>query len=248
MGATSGLNSLKHPHRHFTNRSKYMADIRYPKIDLTEVKGVLIDIDNTLYTYDPMHEEALERCYADYQHITINKSLLPVSSTDYKGQYREARNAVTERLRPSGACRSRLLAFQKLYESLNVSGSYSVATRHSDLYWSTFYERMQLASDAEDFLKECTQRSIPLCVVTDMLMNVQVRKLEALGLSQQIPLMVSSEETGKEKPAAIMFQTALMKLHLRPEEVIMIGDSEAKDIKGAESLGIKSYKVEVITL
>jgi len=45
-----------------------------------------------------------------------------------------------------------------------------------------------------------------------------------------------------------MFKTALKKLKLKPNEVIMIGDSESKDIKGAEALGIRPYKISIINI
>jgi putative hydrolase of the HAD superfamily len=49
---------------------------------------------------------------------------------------------------------------------------------------------------------------------------------------------------GIEKPNKKMFQSALEKLRLSTDQVIMIGDSIDKDISGAEEMGIKSYLVK----
>ena len=51
---------------------------------------------------------------------------------------------------------------------------------------------------------------------------------------------MTSEEAGKEKPDKKMFTLAMEKLNLFPEQIIMIGDSFQKDVKGAEAVGIHS--------
>jgi putative hydrolase of the HAD superfamily len=105
---------------------------------------------------------------------------------------------------------------------------------------------MQLADDARLFLLDVYEKNIPICFVTDLTAAIQLRKVGKLGLEKMVKFMVSSEEAGVEKPDETMFKLAAEKLKLSYPDLIMIGDSEKKDIAGAEALGIKAYKVEFI--
>ena len=102
---------------------------------------------------------------------------------------------------------------------------------------------MNINKNALLFIQKCRKLNIDICIVTDMIAKIQIRKLQKLGISQYIKYLVTSEEVGVEKPNHKIFQTALNKLDLPSQNVIMIGDNEEKDIKGAESIGIKSYKI-----
>jgi putative hydrolase of the HAD superfamily len=95
----------------------------------------------------------------------------------------------------------------------------------------------------EAFLQEAKDKGIKMCIVTDLTAQIQMRKWIKLDLGRYIDFLVSSEEAGIEKPASYMFELAMEKLGVKAEDCIMIGDSEEKDIKGAEALGIKAYKV-----
>ena len=215
--------------------------IKFPNIDLSEVKGVLIDLDNTLYHYDGCHLRAIKECYYHYK-----KHFDSTISFDYFADfYRRKRDIVTKRLSPAGACRSRLFAFQEMFEELNLNNNWQLAAEYDTIYWDSIIENMIIVRDALVFLEECKKLKIDVCVVSDMTANIQIRKLQKLGVGNYIKYLVTSEEVGAEKPDSRMFKTALKKLKLKPQEVIMIGDSESKDIKGAESLGIKAYKTFV---
>jgi len=218
--------------------------IKFPSINLNGIKGVLLDLDNTLYHYDSSHLKAINECYFHYNK-NINKDL---SFVDFSNIYLQKRDLVTKRLSPQGACRSRLFAFQAMFEEAKLEGSFELANEYDEIYWSNLINNMKLAKDASIFLKKCQNSSIDICIVSDMIANIQIKKIQKLGIAKNIKYLVTSEEVGTEKPDPRIFQTALDKLNLGPKEVIMIGDSENKDIKGAQALGIKSYKVLVENL
>jgi len=221
-----------------------MSKIMFSKIDLEGVKGVLIDIDNTLYAYEPVHQIAIKACYNLFvKEITGKTSLF---FEQFYNKYRQKRKDVTERLKPQSACRSRLFAFQAMFEEMNLKHAFNQALEFEGLYWNTLIKNMQLCEGAEKFLKECEEKEIKICAVSDMQAHFQIQKLQALKVNHLIDYLVTSEEVGAEKPAGIMFETALKKLQLNPEEVIMVGDNEEKDIQGATVLGIKSFLVEFV--
>lgn len=68
-----------------------------------------------------------------------------------------------------------------------------------------------------------------------------MRVLEDLayfGLDNLIDVLVSSEEVGFRKPHPLIFETALERLAVRPDETVMVGDSYEADILGARAAGI----------
>lgn len=219
------------------------SDIDFPEIDLYQVKGVLIDLDDTLYRYEPCHNHAIKTCCD----VAISR-WLTIDAEAFFSCYREQRIRVTETLKHGSCARSRQLAFLWLFESFGIPQAYHHAEEFDQLYWSSFISFMKPASAALKLLSDCKQANIPVCLVSDMQMSVQVKKLEALGMIDLIGFMVTSEETGIEKPAPAMFQAALSKLGLLPSEVIMIGDSHTKDCVGAERIGIKAYQVKEFVL
>lgn len=214
-----------------------LAKILFPEIDLNGVKAVLLDLDNSLYLYEPCHQHALKKCFDQYP--------LNISFEKFCETYRSCREAVVERLKPQGACRSRFFAFLLMLESANHPQAYIDALKLDKLYWDSFISVMILESDAKDFLLKCKKEEVRICLVTDMLATTQVKKIQQLQIADYVDFMVTSEEVGCEKPSPKMFETALNKLQLTKSEVIMIGDDEKKDVAGAEKFAIKAYQVKI---
>lgn len=215
-----------------------METYEFSNIPLENCEGVLIDLDDTLYSYDERHSFAIEKVHSDlFTHF---------SKDIFLKKYRDARNLVTNRLAPQGPCRSRLLAFLHMYEIDDVIASYQRAYEADALYWDSFIQDMRLAPEADLFLTRCANANIPVCVVSDMTTHIQIRKLEKLGLLEKIQYLVTSEEVGAEKPDPKMFLAGMEKLGIiTPSKTLMIGDSYSKDILGAECLGIPAYLISV---
>ena len=215
----------------------------YQDIPIFDVSGVLIDIDNTLYEYAPCHAQGLLQAFLAFEKIHLSSS--SISYEEFKVSYRQKRKEVTQRLAYHGSCRSRLLAFQSLFEDLSLKASYNLALLCEDVYWNSFLQVMSPQPEAMDFLIRCKESQIQTCAVTDMQASIQIKKLNQLKVDKYIDFIVSSEEVGAEKPNPCIFKAALCKLKLKADQVIMIGDNEAKDIKGAQVLGIKGYQIKI---
>jgi putative hydrolase of the HAD superfamily len=99
---------------------------------------------------------------------------------------------------------------------------------------------MVLHSEILEFLKECRQKRIKICIISDLTTKLQFQKIINLRIENFIDFFVSSEEAGEDKPGKNIFLLALKKLNLNPDEVLVIGDSYEKDIVGARHLGIKA--------
>ncbi|MGL4524474.1 MAG: HAD family hydrolase [Spirochaetia bacterium] len=210
----------------------------FPDVDIDNVGGIMIDIDDTLYEYEVCHKRAINACYQLFK----KQFGLPISLENFIHSYRNKRKEVTNRLLGQGCCRSRGLAFQSLFEELGISCAYKYALQQENLYWDIFIKKMKVNPKAKALLKLAKTKQIPVCAVTDMQTHFQVRKIAKLGLEKYITYLVTSEEVGQEKPSRRIFEYALAKLGSKAYNTVMIGDSLEKDIIGARNIGLKSYQ------
>lgn len=197
---------------------------------MNKYKGILLDIDNTLYNYNITHRIAknkvLEFCINE---LKLEKDII-------ESAYEVGRKKVHIELSETAASHNRLLYFQKMCEILNIN-SLDYAFIIYNIYWDTFLENMLPFDGIYNLLEKYKNK---ICLVTDLTAHIQYRKIEKLKLNKYIDNVVTSEEVGREKPHPYMFISALEKLNLQKHEVCMIGDSFKKDIFGASHLGIDS--------
>lgn len=211
--------------------------ITFDEIDLTGIKGMLVDFDNTLYEYEPCHKKGLRSAYEK-----VNE-WHPISFEDFIVAYKKAQKVVKERVGLVAASHSRILYFQTLLEEFFGKTMIEESLVLESVYWDSFYETIQYQEEALTFLKNAQNNTIKICLVTDLTTTVQFRKMVASRLISYVDYVVTSEEAGKEKPDKAVFSLALDKLCMKADEVIMIGDDGIKDIQGAIQQGIRAYQV-----
>ncbi len=212
-----------------------IADLK--NIYLSCFKGILIDLDDTIYSYQKAHIIALEHCFQNFEKIHS------VQREQFFKDYRWHRDEIVRRLSPQGSCRSRLLAFQELFEEYKLPRAYVLALDFENIYWNQLIESAEPQPEVLEFLKRCKSHGLPVCVVTDMTSYQQILKIKKMGLENLIDYLVTSEEIGAEKPDPRIFQMALRKLKLSNHDVLMIGDHLEKDIQAAKNLEIQTCHI-----
>ena len=168
------------------------------------------------------------------------EKVLGVDEKTFRETYTQARTIVRGRLKDTAAQHSRVLLMQTALELLGKN-PFDYLLEMYDVYWNFFLDDMQPYDGAIDFLRGLKAAGVKISTCTDMTAHIQYRKLAKLKLDRYIDFMVTSEETGFEKPAPIMFNTALRKMHLRPEETAYFGDALDRDVQGAASVGITPF-------
>jgi len=174
-------------------------------------KALLIDLDDTLYSYQDCHKIALQTVLETYN----------LTHQDYDRAYTEVKKHNTH-------THDRLLYFS---EMLNDKARDAV-----NLYWEKFYDNITPFPGVVRFIQWNIDHGIKICIVTNFDREIQQKKLEILGLDMLN--MVSCSDTGVDKPHRLMFLEALHILKHPVEECLMIGDSHACDIIGACNVGI----------
>lgn len=198
------------------------------------IKGVIFDIDGTLYDYFSNDKIAVQSL------CKYAKENLNVEEEDFRRFYSEARQIVKERLTDGGARHSRVLFCQSVLELLGKNPFCHILKMY-DIYWNSFLENMKPFDGVLEFIGKLKSSGKKISICTDMTAHIQYRKIERLGLKNFIDCMVTSEETGLEKPSPVMFNLALKKLNVTAEQTAYFGDSLERDIEGALNVGIKPF-------
>jgi putative hydrolase of the HAD superfamily len=68
------------------------------------------------------------------------------------------------------------------------------------------------------------------------------RDLERQGLAERLDVAVFSSEVGRRKPDPAIFETALERLRVAPEDALFVGDRLYEDIRGAGELGMTTVQ------
>ena len=194
------------------------------------IRAVLIDIDNTILDFNKSAIAAINQCAKKHG---IN---LP---DNYARIFFEVNDKLWGLLEQS------VIVKQDIY----------------DRRWNMIFSELQIDADGhafeEDFRKEMRTTAItvdgadeilsylsekyPVYTASNASRLQQEARLEKTGLSKYLSGMFTSEEIGFQKPAKEFFHACYEALYpIKPEEIIMIGDSVNADIIGAKNFGFRS--------
>jgi putative hydrolase of the HAD superfamily len=83
-----------------------------------------------------------------------------------------------------------------------------------------------------------------LAIVTDGPACMQRRKVDALGLEAQMPVVISDEIAGRAswKPSPLPYEAAAGALGLATADCVYVGDNPHKDFMGARRAGMSSIR------
>ncbi|MDR2734314.1 MAG: HAD family hydrolase [Spirochaetota bacterium] len=197
-------------------------------------QAVLFDLDNTLYDYDLCYRAADDVIFP----LLEERTGRPRAELEALLQESRRYNQIT--LGGTAAAHNRLLYYQHLVELLGFK-PFGLADTICNLFWDTFLARMRLFPGALELLSAIRSNS-KICLVTDMPVETQYRKIARLGLADAIDAIVTSEEAGVEKPHPWVFALALRKLGVPADRACMVGD-DYKDIEGALLSGLDAWWV-----
>ena len=216
---------------------------------LTKPEAIIFDTDNTLYAYDPPNEIALLKVAEKVE------STLGITKESFFKIYDVARKEVKAELGNTASSHSRLLYFQRLLENLGFKAKLLISLDLEQTYWRTFLANANLFLGVYELFEKLRLHNIPIAIVTDLTAHIQLRKLTYFNLEDTFDAVVTSEETGADKPNKRNFELVLSKLKLDiKSNTWVIGDDPDTDIIGGKSIdaitfqkihkGTKKYKKE----
>jgi len=191
--------------------------------------AVLLDLDNTLYAYAPCNAAGMGAAAA------LAHSIYAISPADFAQCFTDARAEIKARLGATAASHSRLLYFQRTIERAGFASQPFAVLQIEQAFWRAYLDAAVLFPHVLDFLDDLRIAGVPAVIVTDLTAQIQLRKLILLGLDRMVDWLVTSEESGADKPAPLGFELALAKLGGVEGPVWFIGDSIETDLIGAKT-------------
>lgn len=191
---------------------------------------IAVDLDNTMYAYAPCHQAAMHSVARELN------SRLELSEAKWRPAFEESRLRVKSRLGQVASSHSRLAYFKGMLEILGMPNQLALALQLETLYWGEFIRRIAKADKLTDFLEVARERAIPVVVVTDLTTGIQIRKLHRLGLTDLISGLVTSEDTGSDKPSSAIQEYVTSQLGIHADHWWVVGDDQEKDKGLAASL------------
>jgi HAD superfamily hydrolase (TIGR01549 family) len=201
-------------------------------------RGLLLDLDDTLYSYPPVELHA-RGALLEALALALGCAVAEASQ-----RYDAARKAVKARLGERAAAHSRLLYLAELVQAAGRIDLLGQVRGWERLFWERFLDKAELRPGAQQLLESWRARGGKVAIVTDLTLEVQLWKLERFGLLPLIDALAASEEVPLDKPAPELFELAISRLGLSRERCVVVGDSPAKDGLGARRLGMPFHLVD----
>ncbi len=161
---------------------------------MTRPTLVVFDLDDTLYEYEPCHR-AGTRAWTAFAREQLN-----VTAQEWEEAISTARDDVKRRTSGTAASHSRLLYAATAVRTLGFGVNPTLTLALEQEYWRAFLLAMHLREGAADLIAALRYTGIPVAIVTDLTLQIQLRKLIRLGADTLVDYLVASEETSREKP------------------------------------------------
>ncbi len=201
------------------------------------IKAVFFDLYQTLVRYDPPREElqakVLKESGIKVAPETIRHAL--VVADEFINQ-EHARSPLSKR--PSEERMATYIQYQRiLLREAGIDGSEQLIAstlskmQHFDL-------KLVLFDDVVPTLTRLKGRGLILGLISNVDRNITPLCNE-LGLSSLLQVVVTSQDTGFNKPRPEIFREALKKAGVEASEAIYVGDQYQIDVVGAGKAGMK---------
>jgi putative hydrolase of the HAD superfamily len=112
-----------------------------------------------------------------------------------------------------------------------------------DAWWSARMGTQTVYPGAHELL-DTLRGSYKLALVTNGASDFQRQKIEHTDMGRRFDAIIVAGDIGSGKPNPDPFLAALRALDVTPAQAVMIGNDQARDIAGAQALGIRTIWVQ----
>ncbi|MEI5963946.1 HAD-IA family hydrolase [Bacillus albus] len=188
-------------------------------------KAMLFDLDDTLLDRDKAVDNffllVLEKCYEDVSDTVKNTMLQKFKEYD-KREY---------------GISDKTIVLDSLFDEF--APKYRLPHNYIQDFWNeNFPKCFSIYQNTIHFLNQI-KKQFKVGVITNGSTQRQKAKIFNTNLNKYFETIIISEEVGFSKPDKRIFELALNKLNVQPENTLFIGDDLEKDIAGPQNVNIK---------
>lgn len=206
------------------------------------IKAIFFDFFNTLACYQPPREQVYINICGEHGIHVEEKALfksLPLADTFWRDENR--RHPIDKRTQEEKTAFWTEYAIKALKGAgveINRDLALKILSKMQQMKWE-----FKAFDDVSNTLKMLKDRGLTLGLISNVGQDMQ-KTFKELGLQPYLDYYVTSLEVGFDKPRPEIFQAALQKAKVNPEEVIYVGDQYELDIVGARGVGMKAILID----
>jgi putative hydrolase of the HAD superfamily len=207
---------------------------------LAETRGMtteaaLFDLDGTLYPYEPCNRAGKRAAWR-----TAHELGYDLDRDAFETLYQEGRTETKRELAGTASAHERFLYFKRAIQIHTGTHKSEDALELGEAYWDAYVREMKLFDDVERVFRDLRDAGVEVAIVTNLTTRIQLKKIHHLGIEPHVDLLLTSEETGREKPSSVMFTLPLSQLDCRPSDAVFVGDDPASDVEGGNAVGLET--------
>lgn len=206
--------------------------------DKMNIDVVFFDLDETLYDFETVKEAANKGVAELIQALGI------ANSKKFLEALKQATDNIYKRYRGKPHLFDRRIRFRETLKILGINPNKDLIELLTMKFWNYVFSNIKPYPDVIPTLSSLQNLGIRLGIISDGLIEIQEKRLRALGISQFFDILVFSEEVGCNKPSPKVFKYALKIARAKPNRCVMIGDNVKTDILGANRVGIISVWIK----
>ena len=192
------------------------------------VKGIIFDIDGTLYTSDEYVFEQVDvqvRHFAKLKSISVETARKMVE--EYKAKWAETHNGEK-------------ISLAKTMAAFGIPVAESILWRKKLIKPEKFLHRDEKLVKTIESLKS---KYKIICVTNNPVFTAR-KTLEAIGISEFFPEIIGLDSTGLSKPHYLPFSMALQKMGVEAKNCVAVGDRFNIDIELPVKMGMGGILVD----
>lgn len=199
-------------------------------------KLIIFDLDNTLYPFDALWQEANKATFESYEQFKgiDYAEFLPLYQKydQHFWKQHDAGQISLDELR-----QLRLIETLKHYD---IDVTHEEAQVYFERFFSLLLSKITVNEKMNALLNDL-KTHVEIAILTNGKLIEQRTKIENLQLNMIFnDNIFISEVIGVEKPDAQAFLKVTDALNIRPEETLMVGDSWTNDVKGSLNVGMSA--------
>lgn len=206
------------------------------------IKAVFFDLYHTLVRYEPPQEELEAKALKDFG-IDVSSEVFrrPLVSADEFIYQEIARRPLSQR------SPEEKMALYAKYQGIVLKEAGIEADEKLILTMlgkmQQFKMRLVLFDDVAPALNDLKSRGLSLGLISNVEKDMTA-VLNELGLPSWLEIVVTSLDSGFNKPQPEIFQEALRRAKVQPSEAIYVGDQYQVDCVGADRAGMKPILID----
>ena len=179
------------------------------------LKGVIFDVDGTLIDSNPAHTQAWLQAFEEF---------------GLKAKAEEIRRSI-------GMGGDKIIPMQTPWDDKEPQGK-ELARRRGEIFKERYLPNLNAFRGARELVEALHRQGLKLAVASSAQPRELDPLLEIVGIQEYLQEKTSSGDAKESKPDPDIVAVALERLGLKPEEVIMIGDTPY-DLRAARQLSIR---------